>query len=161
MSEAERRAEQNRQRALQYYYDNRKQVLSKQKTYREGNLEICRHRVNSANTRNAGTRPSDYANGGRDRFLKRVYGISAADYEALLEKQRGVCAICGAAGGRRLKKSGRRKRLSVDHCHTTKKVRGLLCEACNTAIGLLKENLSLLRSAVAYLRKHSFPNRLS
>jgi len=69
------------------------------------------------------------------------------DYETLLVKQQGVCAIC--------KNEERRKdvkiRLSVDHCHITNKVRGLLCGNCNRAIGLLKDDPSLLIQASKYL----------
>src|SRR4051812_49160840 len=61
-------------------------------------------------------------------FLKRAYGITLNEYEELLKNQSGLCAVC-----RRDQKSFS-KRLSVDHCHKTKKIRGLLCGSCNTAI---------------------------
>ena len=48
---------------------------------------------------------------------------------------------------------GRIKSLSVDHCHTTGKVRGLLCQSCNTGIGLLKEDTKLFMAAIEYLEK--------
>jgi hypothetical protein len=56
------------------------------------------------------------------------------------------CAICGC-------KCSTYSRLSVDHCHTTGKVRGLLCQKCNSAIGYMEDNTDRLLSAVNYLRK--------
>jgi Recombination endonuclease VII len=72
----------------------------------------------------------------------RRYGISLAEYDALLEKQGGACAIC------RKRSKGR---LCVDHCHVTGMVRGLLCNECNTALGYLKDDQASLVAALAYL----------
>lgn len=71
------------------------------------------------------------------------FGITADEYHAMNEKQDGVCAIC--------KKLGRR-RLGVDHCHATGKVRGLLCHSCNIALGLLKDSIVSAEAVVAYLK---------
>ena len=57
------------------------------------------------------------------------------------------CAICGTTNG-----PGKRK-LGVDHCHATELVRGVLCAACNTAIGLLGEDIGRLQAAMAYLQR--------
>jgi Recombination endonuclease VII len=73
--------------------------------------------------------------------LKR-YGISPAEYDALLAKQGGACAIC------RKRSKGR---LCVDHCHVTGMVRGLLCNECNSALGYLKDDQASLVAALAYL----------
>ena len=83
------------------------------------------------------------------RRVKQVkaYGISAAEQEALLEKQGHVCALCGDPPGRR--------RLSVDHDHATGRVRGMLCGRCNTALGSFKDNPELCERAASYLRHHS------
>jgi hypothetical protein len=83
----------------------------------------------------------------RDDKLKQMYGISGVDYEIMLKKQGGVCAIC--------KRSPNKKRLAVDHCHKTNMVRGLLCLICNVAVGLLKDDPALLESALEYLRSWS------
>lgn len=83
----------------------------------------------------------------RDEKLKRAYGISGTDYERILEKQGGVCAICGSAP--------HKKRLAVDHCHKTGAVRGLLCSICNVAVGLLKDDPELIENALNYLRSWS------
>lgn len=79
--------------------------------------------------------------------MVRKYGLTMADFEALLQKQGGVCAICGGAP------NGPGKRFHVDHCHNSNKVRGLLCGRCNTAIGLLGDDPERAESAAAYLRR--------
>jgi hypothetical protein len=78
--------------------------------------------------------------------LKRNYGLTHADYEALLRKQDGCCAICGAE-----KADSRGRRLFVDHCHNTGRVRGLLCFKCNFVIGLCCDSTALLEKAKLYL----------
>lgn len=78
------------------------------------------------------------------------YGLTPSDYHALLVAQHGLCAICRATSvGQR--RNGRALPLHVDHCHTTGRVRGLLCQACNRGIGFFKEQPSRIRAALAYL----------
>jgi len=74
------------------------------------------------------------------RWLK--YGLAAQDYERILIEQNGVCAIC---------KQKAQRWLCVDHCHATQKVRGLLCDKCNTALGLLDDDSDRMRDAGAYV----------
>ena len=76
----------------------------------------------------------------------KVYGLSGEEYKILLNKQNGVCAICKTACS-----SGRR--LAVDHCHVTGRVRGLLCANCNTALGKFKDSPSLMVDAIRYIEK--------
>ncbi len=78
------------------------------------------------------------------RRLRNFYGITPADYERILEKQGGGCAIChGGTNGR--------GRFHVDHCHTTGIVRGLLCAKCNLLLGHADDDTRRLRAAIAYL----------
>ena len=80
----------------------------------------------------------------RGHVLKKLYGISLEEYEALLDSQDGVCAIC--------KETPRNNRfLGVDHDHDTGRVRGLLCTTCNVGLGALHDSVEILRSALAYL----------
>jgi hypothetical protein len=79
-----------------------------------------------------------------DRHLRKIYGISLEDYNNIHLHQLGRCRLCDNPCP-----SG--KRLAVDHCHSTGKVRGLLCVNCNTALGSFKDNLELLKKAVKYL----------
>jgi Autographiviridae endonuclease VII len=74
--------------------------------------------------------------------LKRQYGLSPADYDALLAKQGGVCPLCG-------KRS--EKTFCVDHCHETGTVRGLLCRQCNFALGGFTDSQAAMIAAIAYL----------
>ena len=75
--------------------------------------------------------------------LKFRYGIIVDDYNKLLKKQSGVCAICG--------KTNRDRKLFVDHNHNTGEIRGLLCHNCNCGLGLLGENIDFLKKAFEYL----------
>jgi len=84
---------------------------------------------------------------GRAHELRRNYGISMADYTAMIERQKGLCAMCGRAPSSR--------GLMVDHCHATGTLRELLCNSCNVIIGHAKDDPERLLMAVRYLLKHS------
>lgn len=85
--------------------------------------------------------------------LANTYGITPEEYTQRLEAQGGVCAICGLEEPNEHGRTRTRFRLAVDHCHTTGRVRGLLCQKCNRAIGLLHDNTDLLRKAIGYLER--------
>ena len=85
------------------------------------------------------------------RYKKR-YGITIDDYDAMFQQQGGVCAICGKPEIKTNQYGV--KRLSVDHCHKTKRVRGLLCVVCNTRLGVL-ECERFVCNATAYLRRQN------
>lgn len=90
----------------------------------------------------------------RERHLLKSYGLSGNDYYKLVKSQQGRCAICGKYEHRKLP-TGDVKPLSVDHCHTTGKVRELLCNDCNALIGFANEDIKVLTNAIKYLQKHS------
>jgi len=81
--------------------------------------------------------------------LKR-YGLTEADYDMMLEVQEYSCALCHEPE-EKLRADGSEMPLSVDHCHETGRVRGLLCHRCNTALGLFREDPEVLRRALEYL----------
>ena len=83
-------------------------------------------------------------------MLKRNYGITLADYDRMVEKQNGKCAICETT-----EPSGNGARFAVDHDHKTGEVRGLLCFDCNSGIGKFKDDAALLTSAIEYLKDYS------
>lgn len=87
--------------------------------------------------------PSKNKDVSRAYKLRHEYGLSMDQYQQLLDKQGGCCAIC--------KKVQTIKRLCVDHDHFSGKVRGLLCIPCNNAIGLLGDTASGCKAAVDYL----------
>lgn len=139
--------EKNREYAERYRKKNPvgwlKMKREATRRYREQNREICRARVRKWARENPKTLQ-------RIRFkanLKRYYGITPEDFSLMLETQNRRCAICL-----------HRKKLSVDHCHKSKKVRGLLCRDCNFSLGLLRDSVDNLSRAVKYLNKHK-PNR--
>ena len=77
--------------------------------------------------------------------LKQRFGISVEDYNILLDSQNYSCKIC------KEKESYLGHRLSVDHCHTTGKIRGLLCKSCNLGLGNFRDRIDLLEEAKNYL----------
>lgn len=92
----------------------------------------------------------EYRNRARERafasHLQRTYGLSVADFERMLAKCEGVCEICGGPPGR--------NRLDIDHCHISGKVRGLLCNVCNTRLAWL-EDTEWVAKAQDYLRRYN------
>jgi hypothetical protein len=85
----------------------------------------------------------------------KTYDITPEKYIEMLTTQNGVCDICGEKEMVINGKSGKIRDLAIDHCHATGKVRALLCNPCNTAIGLLKDNPATLRKAADYLERHT------
>lgn len=81
-------------------------------------------------------------------WLRHKYGITVEERDQMLQDQGGCCAICKTS-----EPTG--YNWHVDHCHTTNKVRGMLCSRCNQALGLVSENVSTLRSMIKYVENHS------
>jgi len=77
------------------------------------------------------------------------YKITQDDWDKLLKIQDGRCAICRQPSTAVI--NGRIKRLAIDHCHETKKVRGLLCNSCNTGLGMFNDDWLVLDNAIEYL----------
>jgi hypothetical protein len=85
----------------------------------------------------------------RKRNLEKNFGPDALKiYNEHFENQKGLCAICGSS------ENGRYSHLSIDHCHSSGRIRGLLCNNCNRGIGLLRDKAELLRKAAEYLETH-------
>lgn len=82
----------------------------------------------------------------RDRHLKLRYNFTLDQYHEMLDKQNGHCAICPQTPAEEFHNT-----LSVDHNHETDEVRGLLCNRCNRAIGLLRDSAALAFSAGQYI----------
>ena len=82
-------------------------------------------------------------------FIQRTYGITAEEYYDMLAAQDNKCAICESEEVNSSRVSS--GKLFIDHCHDTGKVRGLLCSKCNHSIGLLNDDVDLLRKAIDYL----------
>jgi DNA-directed RNA polymerase subunit RPC12/RpoP len=78
----------------------------------------------------------------RKHNLRFRYNYSEEQIDAIIKSQNYKCAICGDT-----------RKLFVDHDHTTKKVRGLLCSKCNSGLGLLQDDSRILQNAIRYLEK--------
>ena len=98
--------DKEKENRIKYLIKNREKILEKQRKY---------NKENPLKRKNA--------------ILKNVYGITLDDYNKMFEEQKGKCAICNRHQNELIRK------LSVDHCHRTNKVRGLLCKNCNVALG--------------------------
>jgi hypothetical protein len=90
-----------------------------------------------------GRRSKELVGGERTYHLRRRYGITAAEADAMLEAQGGLCAICGAAPA-----------AQVDHDHDTGAVRALLCFNCNGGLGQFRDDPGVLRAAADYVEEH-------
>lgn len=82
------------------------------------------------------------------KYLNK-YGMTEADYDIILEQQGGLCAICGTDEAYYTRAYDH---FHTDHCHLTGVVRGLLCNTCNRALGLLHDDPHILEVALAYLQ---------
>jgi hypothetical protein len=84
--------------------------------------------------------------------LKKMYGITLKQYEDMFAAQNERCAICK---GREttMSKDGAPRRMPVDHCHETGRIRGLLCTQCNRGLGMFRDSVKNLYAAAAYLQK--------
>lgn len=82
----------------------------------------------------------------RAHALRRKYGLTVEAYEQMKSARDGCCDICKEP-------ERQNKDLAVDHCHSTGKVRGLLCSNCNTGIGKLRDDPAVIRSAADYLER--------
>lgn len=83
--------------------------------------------------------------------LKKRFGISLEEFELMKQNQNNLCKICGLPEQAVDKRTKKVRELAVDHCHTSNKIRGLLCSNCNTALGLLKDDPEILFRAIIYL----------
>lgn len=114
----------------------------KDKGIRRTSCKVCRSNVEKLRQRT-----ESYKINRTNYNLQKAYGISSAEYEEKLKYQNYSCALCGI--------KPTTKALAVDHCHTTGKVRSLLCGLCNTGLGQFKDNPELLLKAADYLRKYN------
>jgi Recombination endonuclease VII len=114
---------------------------------RDGRYARCKECVNKAmRERYRETGPRAYQKRPymqtREGKLRAKYGITLADYEKLLKRQGHACAIC--------RKPAVHKLLQVDHCHSTGRVRGLLCSRCNLALAALGDTIKAIKRALAH-----------
>jgi hypothetical protein len=134
----EEKKEQVKQYNKEYrkkHYQKLKEIKKKWRESEEGK-EICR--LNQKRFRDS--------QNGKDYRLRYNYGISLEDYNLLLMNQQHSCKICGKEF-----QLDNPHDIHVDHDYTTGKVRGLLCQKCNMAIGLFNDDINKLLTAIKYL----------
>lgn len=136
-----------KQKRHEYYAENKKELEAKRKIYYAKNRARILEREREKNKLNLEKN--------REYRLKTKFGISLEEYNSLLERQHGVCAICGLGESSRDKK-GKIRPLMVDHDHKTGKVRGLLCSKCNIGLGQFNDSPTVLKVAMEYIIKGGF-----
>lgn len=120
------------------------------KTGRDTRCKVCTRKYHSSLYRKSEEHRKRTIKRSCIRNRQALYGISQEQFEARLIAQDGKCAVC------MIPLDGSRKTLvgSVDHNHKTGQIRGILCSQCNTALGLLKEDLKIFQRAISYLSYH-------
>lgn len=127
---------------------NKDSYVAYQSAYRLNNKEKLREY-------NFNYKQTDVGRAKRKAHALRRYKLSLDEYINLLEQQNHVCAICGQP--EHIKhRDGRTFDLSVDHCHVTGRVRGLLCRKCNSLLAYCKEDVVILQAAVCYLQENRY-----
>jgi hypothetical protein len=131
----------------------------KRKDYKDGRLNTCK------SCESLRKKKYEYTTDQWKEYrLKKKFGLTLSDYNSILKTQNYCCAICqthiddyvsqcdGSESVFAQRKS--KQNFSVDHCHETGKIRGLLCYNCNLLLGNAKDRIHLLSSAIDYLKKH-------
>lgn len=128
-------------------------ILDKRKTYRKTAKTVARvSEYNKSEKAKEAVKKYDNSLKGKlnskKKHLRNKYNLTLIEYHQKLKDQNHKCAICG------VDEIDLERSLCVDHDHRTNIVRELLCSACNTGIGMFKENINSLENAITYLKKH-------
>lgn len=134
-----------RENRVNVYYRNQEENIRKAGEWKKANRTYC----NEWERKN---RHKDIELT-RDKEASRKKGLNLEKYYLMRDSQENKCLIC-KRHERRKNRASITARLCIDHCHTTGKIRGLLCHDCNTGIGKFEDNIELLQSAIDYLKKH-------
>lgn len=105
--------------------------------------KACQSR-HAKNRRRVPLNKTQYAETTRRGWLKRKYRLTVEQYDCMVEKQGGVCAICGKPSC---------SRLCIDHNHASGEIRGLLCTRCNISLGVLEDE-GFIKRATEYLMNY-------
>lgn len=124
--------EKNAKYQSEYYKEYRKKNKEKLDTYNKQWREENREQDNAVMF---------------EARLRRRYNLTLEEYETMLLEQNNSCKVCGKYAS-----DNKTGKLYVDHCHETKRVRGLLCMECNTALGLLKDDPKRIKNLLDYIR---------
>ena len=131
-----------------YYFQNREKILARLQEKRDNMTDEERKDLNRRSRTSQYKFHKNNPEARKNYHFKFKYGLARKDIKRLWEQQSRKCLICrtilifGSSG---------EKNACVDHSHKTGKIRGILCSACNTGIGLFKESPKLLKRAIGYL----------
>lgn len=135
--------QKNKYKWTEHYLANRDSILKKSKVKKKSSTEKEKQYQRKYREKDP-VRQKNYD-------LSRYKNMNLEKFNEILNKQNGVCAICFRKEETIIK--GRLISLSVDHCHTTGEVRGLLCRKCNMAVGIIEENTEIAKNLINYLNK--------
>jgi hypothetical protein len=135
-----------RTRSLAYYYANHEKRRAAARERARVLRQQDREGANAKRRAWAKSNPKRRA----AHYRRSVHGLSPADFDAMMQRQQGGCAICHLPFGK-----AHRDQSCIDHDHATGRVRGLLCHACNKGIGLLGDDEQRLTAAARYLAEHA------
>ncbi len=119
-------------------------MLAKRRAYTK--TEAGKRSISIWSKKRRETHPQEHKIRIKKSRLKTRYGMSIQDYDDMVKEQNGVCAICF--------NPPKKFDLHVDHDHSNGKVRKLLCQKCNVALGLVNDDITVLNNMVDYIRKH-------
>lgn len=102
----------------------------------------CKRKYKAAATARLRARDPEAAARYQRDYRHKKYGVGPLEYAAMVERAGGACEACGHATA-----------LQVDHCHNARKGRGMLCQACNKALGLLRDSPERCEALASYLRR--------
>ena len=155
-----------------WYMKNKERVLKKSNAWKSGNTEHRKawsraynkaYRTDPARRDHLLLRSNAWRSANRHKlrinYLKCEYGITEDKYNRMTQEQGGKCAICRLPETVTMR--GKLKPLSVDHCHITGAVRGLLCAKCNHGIGQLRDDPEILDSAAKYIRSYQHKKQVA
>jgi hypothetical protein len=141
-----------------YYEANKEKVKTKAKAYYQANKKRraeCKKEWAEANK----DKMNEYKKKYRDTHagllwrnqLKHKFGITVEEYYILAKQAGDNCPICGVVFDWKNRHKGNRP--CIDHCHKTRKIRGIICGKCNAAIGMLYDDIKMLKKAISWLEK--------
>lgn len=145
-----------------FYRDVRRYICKKcmyarNLEWRANNLESVRERTKKNISKLRLKDPDAWRLRMRKWRLKQIHGITLDQFVALFESQNGKCGVCDRGlemSVSYLAGENRDRIACLDHDHATGRVRGILCNSCNRAIGMLKEDIDILLRAASYLKEH-------
>jgi len=138
---------EKRRESVKKYRDNNKELVKeKDKLYKRKLRKIPEIRLKINNDMKLWR--NKFPERVKNNHLKSCYGITLEEYNDKFIKQNESCAIC------KIHQDNLKICLSVDHCHKTGRIRGLLCSACNHLLGKAKDDISILEESINYLKKY-------